>query len=177
MNCPHCAEPLAERGVFCKACAGQARCVKCRELLEPGAIACVECGTRIGQPVEATDSIAATQTLPPNRNTLSYQEDRNTRKFEASLTDSAMHGLGDVFGELFAQRGLGRAITQPNGRTRLRNDVVLEDLKQLPPAAPSAAEQAELPVDKTTHPQGRTKNAFSRSSAPTARLLNSRIIV
>jgi hypothetical protein len=139
MNCPHCAEPLAERGVFCKACAGQARCTQCREVLEPGAIACVECGTRIGQPMDASDgapTIAAA--MPPgNRNTLSYQEDRNSRRFEASLTDSAMHGLGDVFGELFAQRGVGRTVTQPNGRTLLRNDVVLNDLRQLPSAAPA----------------------------------------
>jgi hypothetical protein len=38
MNCPHCSEALSERGVFCTACAGQARCMSCREvsLLEPG---------------------------------------------------------------------------------------------------------------------------------------------
>jgi len=154
---PHCAEPLAERGVFCKACAGQAKRVKCRELLESGAIACVECGTRIGQAAEATEGITATTSLPTNRNTLSYQEDHNTRKFEASLTDSAMHGLGDVFGELFAQRGVGRTITQSNGRTLLRNDVVLEDLKQLAPAAPAAAEQVESPVEKKAAPAGTNK--------------------
>ena len=50
MNCPHCSEALSERGVFCKACAGQARCMSCREVLESGAAACVECGTRVGQP-------------------------------------------------------------------------------------------------------------------------------
>jgi predicted amidophosphoribosyltransferase len=101
MNCPHCAEPLAERGVFCKACAGQAKCIKCREVLEPGAVACVECGTRIGTPVDATDGMPTFATAAPasNRNTLNYQEDRNSRRFEASLTDSAMHGLGDVFAE------------------------------------------------------------------------------
>lgn len=145
MNCPTCAEPLAERGVFCKACAGQARCIKCRELLEPGAIACVECGTRIGQPVEAANGATqghapTTATPAPNRNTLSYQEDRNSRRFEASLTDSAMHGLGDVFGELFARAGSAR-VTQPNGTRTLVRDLVIEDGKQLPPASAANGDQ------------------------------------
>jgi hypothetical protein len=155
MNCPTCAEPLAERGVFCKACAAQARCMKCRELLEPGATACVECGTRIGQPVEAANGTAqgaasSVSALPANRNTLTYNEDRNSRRFEASLTDSAMHGLGDVFGELFAQRGVGRTITQTAGKTLLRNDVTLDDLKQLPPAPPPVVEQEDM--NKTAAP-------------------------
>jgi hypothetical protein len=159
MNCPHCAEPLAERGVFCKACAGQARCVKCRELLEPGAIACVECGTRIGQPVEAPDGAqpVAAAMPAPNRNTLSYQEDRNSRRFEASLTDSAMHGLGDVFGELFAQRGVGRTITQTAGKTLLRNDVTLDDLKKLPPAPPAINSQLDASPEQKPEPASTNK--------------------
>src|SRR5215467_12730173 len=141
MTCPNCAEPLAERGVFCKACAGQARCMKCRELLEPGAMACVECGTRVGQPVDGADGTATqthpvASTIPVNRNTLSYHEDRNSRRVEASLTDAAMHGLGDVFGELFAQRGVGR-VTPPGVPRTFIKDVVLDETKQLPPAPPS----------------------------------------
>ncbi len=138
MNCPTCAEPLAGRGLFCKACAGQARCMKCRELLEPGAFACVECGTRIGQPVDATNGTTThptASTAPTNRNTLTYREDRNSRHFEASLTDSAMNGLGDVFGELFAQRGIGRVIS-PTGQRAFTKDVIIEESKQLPPAPP-----------------------------------------
>ena len=152
MNCPQCAEPLAERGVFCKACAAQARCMKCRDVLEPGAIACVECGTRLGQPAEANDrkQSISVATVAVNRNTLNYQEDRNSRHFEASLTDSAMQGLGDVFGELFAQRGVGRTLSQPNGRTLLRNDMVHDDLKRLPPAPPDAADHVEQPIEKKT---------------------------
>src|SRR5450631_403090 len=50
MDCPLCGVALAERGFFCKACAAQVRCKACRELLELDAVACVECGTRIGQP-------------------------------------------------------------------------------------------------------------------------------
>src|SRR6266516_4317429 len=98
MNCPNCSEQLSERGFFCKACAAQIRCMKCREPLEPAGLACVECGTRIGEtvdPGEGASTVAATQ--PANRNTLSYHEDRSSRRFEASLTDNAMNGLGDVF--------------------------------------------------------------------------------
>lgn len=144
MNCPHCAAVLSERGIFCQSCAGQARCKKCREQLEPGANACVECGTRLDQPLETpvaagahTSSSAAIQ---PNRNTLSYQEDRNSRRFEASLTDSAMHGLGDVFGELFARAGSAR-VAHINGHRSLTSEIVVDDTKQLPPAVPTNGEQ------------------------------------
>jgi hypothetical protein len=147
MNCPNCAEPLGERGYFCKLCASQARCMKCREVLEPGAAACVECGTRIGQPIDgangtATQAHSEAAPIPVNRNTLSYQEDRNSRKFEASLTDSAIHGLGDVFGELFAQRGVGRTIPPGGARTFVK-DIVIDETKQLPPSAPTEPEQSQ----------------------------------
>lgn len=147
MNCPNCAEALAERGYFCKACASQARCLKCREVLEPAAVACVECGTRIGQPADGANGTAAQSqpgvpVLPDNRNTLTYHEDRNSRSFEASLTDSAMHGLGDVFGELFAQRGVGR-VTTPGGPRSLIKDTADDNTKQLPAAAPTEPEQQQ----------------------------------
>ena len=126
MNCPHCSDALSERGNFCKACGGQARCLNCKEVLEPGAMACVECGTRVGQPCDGVreSSALSAPALLPNRNTLSYSEDRISRKFEASLTDSAMHGLGDVFGELFAQRGVGRVIVPPASRSLIRDEVL-----------------------------------------------------
>jgi len=108
MNCPLCGETLAERGFFCKACAAQVRCKNCRELLEPAALACVECGTRVGQPGAENPgdgaSLVATS-AQSYRNTLSYQETRNDRTFHASVTDSAIDGLGEVLGEFFAQRG------------------------------------------------------------------------
>lgn len=149
MNCPHCSEALSERGSFCKACGGQAKCLNCKEVLEPGAMACVECGTRIGQPGDAGRESAATAspTLSPNRNTLLYSEDRNSRKFEASLTDSAMHGLGDVFGELFAQRGVGRATLPATPRT-IVSGIVTGEAKQLPAAAPETPEIV-IPARKT----------------------------
>jgi hypothetical protein len=149
MSCPHCSEALAERGSFCKACGGQAKCLSCREVLEPGAMACVECGTRVGQLGEGVrESVPqAAPALSSNRNTLSYSEDRNSRKFEAALTDSAMHGLGDVFGELFAQRGVGR-VTLPAGTRTLIRDVTTGETKQLPAFIPEP-EEIVIPVQKT----------------------------
>jgi hypothetical protein len=170
MNCPHCSEALSERGVFCKACAGQARCMSCREVLESGAAACVECGTRVGQPGGGVrESVAQdAPALSPNRNTLSYSEDRKSRKFEASLTDSAMHGLGDVFGELFAQRGVGRVVLPAAARTLVRDTIV--ETKNLPPAQL----ETEAPVVESKQgvqsPEKRIRR--SRSSASKAKPLN-----
>ncbi|MGA9041345.1 MAG: zinc ribbon domain-containing protein [Terriglobales bacterium] len=115
MNCPLCSEPLAERGFFCKACAGQVRCKNCRELLEPAGMACVECGTKIGEsmPNAEQPELVMAGALPPHRNTLSYQETRTNRTFHASLTDTAIQGLGEVFGDFFLPRGTPRSQMHP----------------------------------------------------------------
>ncbi|WP_031501093.1 hypothetical protein [Bryobacter aggregatus] len=60
-----------------------------------------------------------------------------------------MQGLGEVFGELFAQRGVGRTITQPQLRTVLREDGLDTGLKQLPPPPP-VSEVHEEPPQKPT---------------------------
>jgi len=142
MNCPSCGEQLSERGYFCKACATQARCMNCRELLETSAVACVECGTRIGQrngasPIDHQPTDGSVTSMPPNRNTLTYREDRNSRTFDASLTDSAMENLGDVFGELFARAG-GRP---PQTHHRSQGEHEVELRRQLPPAPEQLGEQ------------------------------------
>jgi hypothetical protein len=135
--------------------------MKCRELLEPVAIACVEFGARIGQSAEAANEsalqTASPVTLQPNRNTLSYRDDRNSRHFEASLTDSAMHGLGDVFGELFARAGTARVVPQKGGHTLIK-DLVIDDAKQLPPAAPINGEQQAVSMATSTPELTRDKD-------------------
>ncbi len=112
MQCPSCGTLLSERGCFCKACGNQGKCLACKALLENGAIACVECGGRVGARPEQVDTFAATvsapATLAANRNTINFREDRNSRICEASLTDEAMQSLGDVFGELFVRRDATR---------------------------------------------------------------------
>lgn len=117
MNCPLCGDALAERGFFCKVCAAQVRCKTCREVLEPNAAACVECGTRVGQspsgdPAHAISAIVGS--LEPHRNTLNYEETRNNRTFSASLTDTAVQGLGEILGDFFVQRGSVRTQSQPS---------------------------------------------------------------
>lgn len=180
MNCPNCGEPLAERGVFCKACATQAKCIKCQAILEPGAIACVECGTRIGDdPVDPSNgATTSSHPVPPNRNNLSYREDRNSRHFEASLTDSAMHGLGDVFAELFAQRGVGRVVQHGALRT-FAKDTVIEEAKQLPPSTPTGTEQQPTVSEPSTEPtpstdQERVLKIFS-ANGETLELIDNRL--
>jgi hypothetical protein len=81
--------------------------------------------------------------MPANRNTISYREDRNSRNFEASLTDISMESLGGVFGELFAQRGAARTIT--TGARPLRGeDIAIEhqNQKELPAATSANGSEA-----------------------------------
>jgi hypothetical protein len=59
-----------------------------------------------------------------------------------------MHGLGDVFGELFAQRGVGRVVQPGAGRTLVK-DVVIDETKQLAPASPAEPEQTQAPAAET----------------------------
>ena len=110
MNCPLCNQILSERGCFCSSCGSQARCTKCRELLEPNARACVECGklVEVGGSENRNDVPLPKHTPTSTKNTLTYHEDRSTRRFEAALTDDAIRGLGGVFGDLFLQRGAAR---------------------------------------------------------------------
>ena len=83
--------------------------MSCRAVLEADANACVECGVKLNQSgAVPTSTPLTTAEGSPGRNTLSFQEDKNNRRFEASLTDVAMQSLGGVFGDLFAQRGVAR---------------------------------------------------------------------
>jgi hypothetical protein len=155
MDCPLCGNTLSERGFFCKTCGGQVRCMQCRELLESGAVACVECGTRAGQrPEQAITDAAGSSPIAINRNTLSYHEDRNTRRFEASLTDQAMQGLGDVLGDFFIQRGTVR--TTHRGPHFNKEVPLLAGPNDLPPAEPGTNhagaqdETAELVEEQQT---------------------------
>jgi len=144
MNCPHCGAALSERGSFCKVCAGQARCMSCREVLEPGAAACVECGTKVGVRPDnggITSIPAAAPAIASNRNTLTYHEDKNSRSFEASLTDPAMQGLGDVLGDFFIQRGAVRGAQQQGrfNKVEVFAPAALTNGVDIPPVPPADA--------------------------------------
>ena len=146
MNCPSCEMLLAERGFYCQACGSQARCMNCRDVLERGAVACVECGTRVGMRNGNADTAGSVASCTPatnpsaNRNTLKYKEDRNSRSFEASLTDSAMQGVAGVLQDVFTRAG-----ARPPVITRHeRQPDVIEVRGQLPP--PSGQEEECLPL-------------------------------
>ena len=147
MNCPSCADDLSERGAYCKACGAQARCLECRAVLEQAAVACVECGTRLGQRLSSNGNAAspAGTTIAPNRNTLSYHEDRGSRRFDASLTDHAMEGLGSVLGELFVQRGQVRTVLA--ARPALP-DLQAIDVQAELPLLPATASPTPPPVQR-----------------------------
>jgi hypothetical protein len=124
--------------------------MSCRALLEPSAAACVECGTKVGE-----SGAVSTQNgdgMPSGRNTLSFQEDKNTRKFEAALTDTAMQALGGVFGDLFAQRGTVRAAQQFPALSAKKSHTF--DAGRLPPPPPVILpdEPPPPPADVTTTP-------------------------
>jgi len=171
MNCPNCSEQLSERGSFCKACAAQVRCMNCRELLEPAAKACVECGTKVGETPHQPDRRETPQTvLGANRNTISFSEDRKNRRFEASFTDSAMNGLGDVFAEFLSQRGgVGRisSTTAPHRSTNGKEAPVLDATHQLPaagevPAGPAGATVAP-PANTLVGDKARIMRVFAKN--------------
>ena len=88
--------PRLQRGSFCKACGGQKfACSSCPCSSEADAIACVECGVRIGEPAQPlADTKPHAAAVPPGRsNTLSFQEQQDQPPFEASLTDAAMQSV------------------------------------------------------------------------------------
>ncbi len=137
MDCPHCSTPLSERGSFCKACGGQARCLNCKAVLEQGAAACVECGTKIGGAGTKSEPDANVTSSPlAGRNTLTFHENKDSRSFEASLTDGAMQSLGGVFGDLFAQRGTVRIPAQMAVTTGKQAPTVEGGQLAIPPVVP-----------------------------------------
>ena len=155
MTCPSCSQELAERGAFCKWCGAQARCTSCKEVLEPQAKACVECGILVGTPLDvgkadhAKTLASALTELPVNRNTITWREDRNTRDFQASLTDASMQTVGGFFGELFANR-VGRAMQPVMSRFQTRDAATVEITQpQLPPPEPEQQQDQSAQAGST----------------------------
>ena len=167
MNCPKCSVALAERGSYCKVCGAQARCLNCKDLLEHNAVACVECGTLVGQGKSGTGHIVHELPVEAKRNTISYQEDKNSRTFSASLTDDAIGGMGESLAEFFAARGVQRTPVQ---RFQRSHDIVIDHNKALrpgespPPAAPAAPDTDDKIrlIGKLFRENGQTLNLIDR---------------
>ena len=179
MTCPNCTEALSERGSFCKFCGAQARCLECKELLEPAAKACVECGTLLGQGNTITNTNGATprgpsQALPANRNSITYREDRNSRDFEASSTDTSMQSVGTVLAEVFAQRGVGRITTHAGAHGFQKEPAVHDALKGI--AAPETNIQPQDISDDEPAPADLSRIAkIFRSNGDALELIERRL--
>lgn len=104
-NCPFCNTSLPSRAIFCKSCTKQVRCKTCKDLLELGSLACISCGTPVG---EGGNSLVAEESTEPafvsNMNTLEFDETRRGRSLRATLTDEAVGHLSDSFGMFMAGR-------------------------------------------------------------------------
>jgi hypothetical protein len=178
MNCPNCSEALSERGCFCKSCGAQARCRQCKELLEPAAVACVECGTKVGEGNTAIDGAIPAMSLPANRNTITYREDRNSRDFQASLTNDSMESLGGVFNELFSQRGVGRTHQQGTTHIFSKEQPAVDAPKGIPaaPEVNGVASTSNPPAQAPALPPELTRiSEIFRANGETLELIENRL--
>jgi len=106
-HCPGCNNILPARGYFCGTCAAQARCKSCTEVLEPGAKACVMCGTPVGG---GSPSAGAPVVGGSLMNTLELQEDTKSRSLRISFTDSAIANIGEAVSQLAFNRVMQRGV-------------------------------------------------------------------
>lgn len=148
--------------------------------MEAEASACVECGAKIGEPSTDAASIPsrAAETLT-GRNTLSFQEDKNNRRFEASLTDVAMQSLGSVFGDLFAQRGVVRLPPQVVNPVRPQTQIEVPPLA-IPaavtlPESPEASFVTQQSVVTERNTDKESVSAFFSSNGDKLELIDNRL--
>jgi hypothetical protein len=144
MNCPKCSATLVERGSFCKACGAQTRCLNCKDVLEPDAVACVECGTLIGQGKNGAGPVLQAEPVEAKRNSISYHEDRNSRTLTASLTDDAIGGMSESLAEFFVHRGAQRTTQH---RVPATHEMVIDHDKALPPGDPAPPPPPSTPAE------------------------------
>ena len=102
----------------------------------------MECGAKVGERPNADPGPTSPSLAPTlQRNTLTYREDRNSRSFEASLTDNAIQGLGGVLGDVFLQRGA----TRPPSLARSISTNSLVDAQGSLPIPPPPDPASETP--------------------------------
>jgi hypothetical protein len=170
MNCPNCGDTLSERGNFCKSCGAQARCISCKAVLETGAAACVECGTKLGAGPQNGHPVPAS--TAPQRNKITFREDRNSRSFDADFSDVTMQSVGDVLVEYFENR----SASQRQGNPRLFSHDVLEPAaKSL--AAPLGGAAVSVEAEVTPNLSDELKNAlkFFRPKGKELELIENRL--
>lgn len=101
-NCPNCSATLSERGIFCGMCATQVRCKVCREVWEPGARACVECGSLATEAI--SPALGAQRPGSPPVNTFELDEDVRSRKIRFNFTDATTTAFSGAFAPLVFER-------------------------------------------------------------------------
>lgn len=119
-NCPNCGIALPPRGRFCPKCATPTRCGSCGSLLEPGAVACVECGVLVGQEGSIGGS-TGTDDATAAVNVIRFEETRSTRSLQGNLTDDAVASLSEAIGAVLS----GRLEARPKRLSRSKlNDAI-----------------------------------------------------
>lgn len=102
--CPSCNSELPERAIYCGICGAQAKCKACRDILDPKARFCVNCGTPVGEgnpkPVELSNGSAR----EPSHNIIEFNEDAKSRRFHAEVSDKAIDSISQPLALFFGTR-------------------------------------------------------------------------
>jgi hypothetical protein len=145
LACAYCESSLPERAVFCPSCAKQARCKECRDLLEPNAKACVDCGTIVG---EGTLKASFSNSPAPSKNTLILRETKGkaSRELEVGFSDNSVESISEGLIHILVDR-LGESSIPRRGTNgsplRLTSEAVPESKDYID------AEAAEVVVNGT----------------------------
>lgn len=166
-TCFSCQSELSVRGTHCPSCGTQVRCRDCNDMLEPGARACVSCGTLIGQGGSlTTNGHAKDGPQNPAVNIIEFDEDTRSRRFRAKVTDGAVDSVSHPL-SLFLAGRLGVSVKrarqgQPSvliedpqlvlpgvadedGGDRLRDEAIeAMALRELPAPKPEGLEAGRL---------------------------------
>jgi hypothetical protein len=145
--------------------------MNCKAVLESGAAACVECGTKLGAPLQNGQPVAVSF-AGHQRNKITYREDRNSRSIDGDFSDATMQAFGDVLGELVGNRGAGPRQGNPGPFSREVVDPVAKSLPAPANGAPSTTED-----EVTTNLWDEMKNVmvFFRAKGDGLELIDNRL--
>lgn len=112
LQCSSCGAALPDRGAYCPQCASQVRCKNCDDLLLSQARACVTCGTFLGEGAEIFRREEGNGSTPHVLNTITYEETKSMRKFEARFSDAAVGSLSEPLQGVLSHR-IGQQLAPP----------------------------------------------------------------
>jgi hypothetical protein len=122
-NCSYCFATLSERGPHCPQCGKQAKCKTCGDLLDQGALACVLCGTLVGEPSTITKNEPSVRANTFELEELSeYSGGKNSRNIRLVCSDAAVSSFADlVERRIMGSQLKGNDLTKderPNGQNK-----------------------------------------------------------